>query len=73
LVAAFKPIHIMETVYERYWRRKQEEIAPLVNALAAKHKELDDQLRDAQLACNPHTDNGGMFEGACTKCGALLG
>lgn len=35
--------------------------------IAAKKKEIEDELTEAQKTCE-HVDDGGMIEGHCTKC-----
>jgi predicted Zn-ribbon and HTH transcriptional regulator len=66
-----------ETPLERYWRRRKNELDPLIKAMRtaveAKEKELNTELEQAQKQCAPHIDNGAMFYGACKKCGFDLG
>jgi hypothetical protein len=67
----------METPYERYWRRKKEEIdeptAVFKTQMEEKQAEINEQLEAAQLLCSHEKVSSGMFEIQCEICGALGG
>ena len=62
----------IQTPWERYISRQQE-LIDLRKQLEEKELEIENELDAAQEKCTPHIDDGGMFEGSCTKCGKLLG
>jgi hypothetical protein len=60
------------TPYNRYFHRRDTEMPALYAAVREKEADIEKELEDARKICK-HVDNGGMFEGACVKCGQLLG
>jgi len=59
------------------WWSYEERIRALANQADALRRERNGAVRRLEERClkehGSHQDDGGMFEGRCVRCGALLG
>jgi hypothetical protein len=64
------------TVWEEYLERHRKitDIETVSMEIIGFYRaQSDAKLKEDQKNCSPHIDDGGMFEGHCTKCGIGFG
>jgi len=76
----FTPTKVDETKYTvergehvRVRNKYQDMILALKKRIEELERQQDKELYELEQRCTPHEDNGAMFHGFCTRCGACLG